>query len=92
MDRLAIALNNVAREAARPRCFRAARRRHLPTADAGRHRADAATAEREPAARATGMTAQQPALSASMNSMAPMSAGGHAAMTAKRRGRHAGDA
>ena len=34
------------------------------------------------------MTSQQPALSASMNSMAPMSAGGHLRMTREqRRGR-----
>ena len=75
MDRLAIALNNV-RETAAHRCFRAplpaAACRPTP-ADIGR-RSRAGTDAR---ARPTGMTSQQPALSASMNAMAPMSAPQH---------------
>jgi len=73
MDRLAIALNNVARESAIHDVSAPASGGTLPTS----HAAQDVSLPRV----ATGMTAQQPALSASMNSMAPMSAGGHA-MTA----------
>ena len=80
MDRLAIALNNATRESAL-HDVSGPSAGSLPanpseTAPSTPPRHDA-TLTRV----ASGMTAQQPALSASMNSMAPMSAGGHS-MTA----------
>jgi CheY-like chemotaxis protein len=70
MDRLGLALNNVARESAL----------HDVSQPAGA--ADTNPTQGKPDASlpraTTGMTSQQPALSASMNSMAPMSATSHA--------------
>jgi CheY-like chemotaxis protein len=80
MDRLGIALNNAARESALHDVSGPAAGGTLPT-NAG----DISSTQSRPVASPprvpTGMTSQQPALSASMNSMAPMSAGGHS-MTA----------
>jgi CheY-like chemotaxis protein len=80
MDRLGIALNNAARESALHDVSGPAAGGTLPT-NAG----ETSSTQSRPAASlprvSTGMTSQQPALSASMNSMAPMSAGGHS-MTA----------
>jgi CheY-like chemotaxis protein len=80
MDRLGIALNNAARESALHDVSGPAAGGSLPT-----NGGDTSSTQSRPAASLprvpTGMTSQQPALSASMNSMAPMSAGGHS-MTA----------
>ncbi|MEO8019681.1 MAG: response regulator [Pseudomonadota bacterium] len=76
MDRLALALNNVARQAALHDVSGPGSGGTLPTGmDTGstHPKADASLPRIS-----TGMTSQQPALSASMNSMAPMSAAGHA--------------
>ena len=75
MDRLGIALNNAARESAL----------HDVSGPGAGGRRETSPTQSRPAPSLprvpTGMTSQQPALSASMNSMAPMSAGGHS-MTA----------
>ena len=70
MDRLGLALNNVARESALHDFSQAAAGGTLST-----NVKQEASLQRV----VSGMTSQQPALSASMNSMAPMSASGHAA-------------
>jgi CheY-like chemotaxis protein len=78
MDRLGLALNNVARESALHDFSQSAAGGTLPTnaVDTGpAHTKQEASLQRV----VSGMTSLQPALSASMNSMAPMSAGGHAA-------------
>jgi CheY-like chemotaxis protein len=80
MDRLGIALNNAARESAFHDVSAPSAGGTLPTNPSE----TAPTISRPDASMPrvpTGMTAQQPALSASMNSMTPMSAGGHS-MTA----------
>ena len=80
MDRLGISLNSPTRESALHDVSAPAAGGTLPTSasDMGstQTKLDSST-PRVP----TGMTSQQPSLSASMNSMAPMSAGGHS-MTA----------
>ena len=80
MDRLGIALNNAARESALHDVSGPAAGGTLPT-----NPGETSPTQSRPALSMsrvpTGMTSQQPALSASMNSMAPMSAGGHS-MTA----------
>jgi CheY-like chemotaxis protein len=75
MDRLGISLNNAAREAALHDVSAPGAGGSLPTNPAE----TAPTVSRQDSSMPrvpTGMTSQQPALSASMNSMAPMSAGG----------------
>jgi CheY-like chemotaxis protein len=80
MDRLGIALNNAARESALHDVSGPAAGGNLPTS-AG----EISSAQSRPAPSLprvpSGMTSQQPALSASMNAMTPMSAGSHS-MTA----------
>jgi CheY-like chemotaxis protein len=78
MDRLGLALNNVARESALHDVSQPAGGGTLPTNAVNTpptHAKQEASLQRV----VSGMTSHQPALSASMNSMAPMSAGGHAA-------------
>jgi len=84
MDRLGIALNNAARESAFHDVSAPTAGGTLPTGPgetAPTNSRQDSSLPRVP----TGMTSQQPALSASMNSMAPMSASGHA-MTASTAG------
>ena len=80
MDRLGIALNNAARESALHDVSGPGAGGTLPT-NAGETSPTQSRPAVSPPRVPTGMTSQQPALSASMNSMAPMSAGGHS-MTA----------
>jgi twitching motility two-component system response regulator PilG len=76
MDRLGIALNNAARESALHDVSGPAAGGTLPT-NVGETSSTQSRPVASPPRVPTGMTSQQPALSASMNSMAPMSAGGH---------------
>jgi CheY-like chemotaxis protein len=80
MDRLGIALNNAARESAFHDASAPGAGGTLPT-NAGETAPTVSRPDSSQPRVPTGMTSQQPALSASMNSMAPMSAGGHS-MTA----------
>ncbi|HEV7606537.1 MAG TPA: response regulator [Steroidobacteraceae bacterium] len=77
MDRLAIALNNVTRESALHDVSAPSAGGTLPTSAANTGPTHSKPDLSLPRV-STGMTAQQPALSASMSSMAPMSASGHA--------------
>jgi CheY-like chemotaxis protein len=77
MDRLAIALNNVSRESALHDVSAPSAGSTLPTSAANTGPTHSKPDVSLPRV-SGGMTAQQPALSASMNSMAPMSASGHA--------------
>jgi CheY-like chemotaxis protein len=79
MDRLAIALNNVARESASHDVSVPSAGGTLPTTAGNTAPSSHATQDVSLPRVSTGMTTQQPTLSASMNSMAPMSAVGHAA-------------
>jgi CheY-like chemotaxis protein len=80
MDRLGIALNTATRESALHDVSAPAAGGTLPT-NAGETSPTQSRADASLPRIPTGMTSQQPALSSSMNSMAPMSASGHA-MTA----------
>ncbi len=74
MDRLAIALNNVARDPASPEASSPAAGSLPKAAESAAPAAPVARQEQTLARVTTGMTSQQPALSASMNAMAPMTA------------------
>ncbi len=74
MDRLAIALNNVARDPASPEASSPAAGSLPKAAESAAPAATVARQEQTLARVTTGMTSQQPALSASMNAMAPMTA------------------